>query len=151
MSRPVPIILAALLQLIGGVVGIIAGIMLIIGGWFLSGVMEGWEGEFGEQLVPLGVYALGTVVLVLSALGIVAAYGLWKLRKWGGYLAIILSSLALMLSIVAVFFHPLSIIDIIYSGLIIIFVAVRWKRLIPSKTQTSELSNDISSSESSKH
>jgi len=125
MSRPVPIILAAWLQLIGGVASIVAGSYYLI--------------MFPYTLAAI---VFGPVMLIGGALYIVAAYGLWKLRKWGGYLSISLSILALIPSIIFAFrilheaFYPYATIVIIlfiyilYSGLIIIFVQGRWKRLI---------------------
>ncbi len=106
---------------------IISGVGVIMGGGFFA---------------LMGAYVYGALMLVGGALYIVAAYGLWKLRKWGGYLSIFLSILALIPSIIFAFpilheaFYPPATIDIIlfiyilYSGLIIIFVQGRWKRLI---------------------
>ncbi len=118
MSRPVPIILAALMQIIAGVGNIVVGTFFFI------------------FLMPT---PLMFVPIIGGAFYIVAVYGLWKLRKWGGYLSIILSILAQIPSII---FPPIygftSLTSIrtilfiyaIYSVLIIIFVAVRRKRLI---------------------
>jgi hypothetical protein len=82
-KKPVVIILAAILYAIFGVISVIGGIALVSSGQaiasnpFVMGYMN-----------PVKIILLGACGIVLGSLSMVAAYGLSKLQKWGGMLAI---------------------------------------------------------------
>ncbi|MFC1914829.1 hypothetical protein ACFLWK_01050 [Chloroflexota bacterium] len=154
MQRPISLVIASLLVAVSGLLVIMFGAILIIGGNFLGGLLERIAFVSPEQLVYfgmsvvspyityLGIHEFGIIAIIWSVLTLFAAYGLWTLRKWGGYLTIglvglpiIVSSIRLVLIILGTIRSPFSvgfpfsIIDFVWAGLIIILVLVGWKRL----------------------
>ena len=53
--------------------------------------------------VPAFVTYLG---FILGVVGLVAAYGLWALKRWGVWLTIILSAVNILLSVAPILFGP---------------------------------------------
>ena len=136
MTRSFPIALACILLLIFAAIGITGGAILVFGEGTLGGLVEETATELEEQFSLRGTYIFGMLAIIWSGLGSVAAYGLWGLRKWGARLAIILSLIAIGISIWAQ--DTISIIYIPFSVLIIVLVATGWKRLTPPSTAVSE-------------
>ena len=113
MKRSFPIVLACILLPIPGVIGIIIGAILV---GTLGGLMT-----MEEKLAIMGS------VIVWGGLATTASYGLWKLRKWRAYVAVVLSLVVIGLSIGLFLWSPFFIVAISFFGLIIILVATGWK------------------------
>ncbi len=82
MQRPTGVTILAILALIGGVFGIIAGLALIAGGAFLGAVTE-----------TAGIAGLGFIFGILTLLGAVLElaffFGAWAAKAWGWILGVI--------------------------------------------------------------
>jgi hypothetical protein len=123
-ARPTSIVLAAILLAFSGVVGLLSGLLVVASGGALTEVSG--EAGLSEQLLS-SPYAFGAVAIVWGALEIAAAYGLWRLRLWGGHIAVFMSLLAIIVSIIT--FTTLALVDILLSGLVLLLVARGWKSL----------------------
>jgi len=85
-ARPTGITILAILALIGGVFGLIAGLGLIAGGALLGGIVGGATGaQLGGLAFIFGIITLGLAVAELAF-----AYGAWTLQPWGWPLGVIL-------------------------------------------------------------
>lgn len=73
--------------------------------------------------VPAFVTYLG---VILGVVGLVAAYGLWALKRWGVWLTIILSAVTILLSVPGTLFAPTVAIQVynIVSGVAFALVIV---------------------------
>ena len=86
------------------------------------------------NLVPLPVEGVPPVVvygaLVLGVLGLVAAAGLWLLKRWGVWLAIVVSALNLLSAAPGIFAAPTAALrvaattGVLVSALIVVLVVV---------------------------
>jgi hypothetical protein len=85
-ARPTGITILAILALIGGVFGLIAGLGLIAGGALLGGMVGGATGaQLGGLAFIFGIITLGLAVAELAF-----AYGAWTLQPWGWSVGVIL-------------------------------------------------------------
>ncbi len=85
VARPTGITILAILALIGGVFGLLAGLALIAGGALIGGAVGGAEGAaFGGFAFVLGVITLGSAALYLAF-----AYGSWTAKSYGWALGVI--------------------------------------------------------------
>src|SRR5919202_193787 len=77
--------------------------------------------------VPAFVAYLG---VILGIVGLVAAYGLWALKRWGVWLTIVLSAVNILLTVPPLLFGPtvafqvVSIVSDVASALVIVLVLV---------------------------
>ena len=94
-TRPTGVTILAVLALIGGIFGLIAGLGLMMGGALLGGMMGGSSGvALGGMAFIFGVLGIGIAIAELAF-----AYGAWTLKPWGWALGII-AALANLLFIV---------------------------------------------------
>ncbi|HEX6067492.1 MAG TPA: hypothetical protein VFZ05_01715 [Nitrososphaera sp.] len=104
-SRPTGVTIIAILNIIGGIIMLIAGVALIAIGSLLPDVFE--EGMSAElEGVPLGAagavgIALGGVIIALGIFSFIVAYGLWKGLGWAWTLTIVLSVISIALNAVS--------------------------------------------------
>ena len=83
--RPTGVTILAVLALIGGIFGLIAGLGLMMGGALLGGMMGGSQGvALGGMAFIFGVAGIGIAIAELAF-----AYGAWTLKPWGWALGII--------------------------------------------------------------
>ena len=83
--RPTGVTILAVLALIGGIFGLIAGLGLMMGGALLGGMMGGSQGvALGGMAFIFGVLGIGIAIAELAF-----AYGAWTLKPWGWALGII--------------------------------------------------------------
>jgi len=86
--RPFGVIVVALLQL---------GTVVVAFGSYLSGIDLPWEGTLATLLADHSWARVG--ILLFALLVVVAAAGMWRLRKWGWALMISLVGLSLALDV----------------------------------------------------
>ena len=89
-SRPTGVAILAILELIGGVIGLLLGILLIgVGG---SGILS----SFGFGLVSGIVAAVGGIIVVVSVLVLILGWGMWTGKSWAWTIAVILYILGVL-------------------------------------------------------
>jgi hypothetical protein len=119
-SRPTGIAILAILELIGGVIVLLAGIGLAaLGGSLLTAlgypVFGGLAALIGGGLAVIGG---GLAVFGLVALGV--GWGLWTGKGWAWWLAVILSILGVLGSLASVAVgSPTSIVGLIVDAVIL--------------------------------
>ncbi|HZS77265.1 MAG TPA: hypothetical protein VFA41_11685 [Ktedonobacteraceae bacterium] len=103
-ARPLGITIIAVILAIQGILGIIAGIMLLSAG--------------------AGVGTLGVITLILGVLYLVLAYGLWTLKTWAYWGTIILEILALLNGILGLGMHSFAtgIFSLIFAIVVLIYM-----------------------------
>jgi len=107
----------------------VAAVLLAL--FSLLGVVSIFVPAFSEGVPALVVYGGA----VLGVLGLVAAYGLWALKRWGMWLAIILSALNLLSAAPGLAFAPTTVlfvaalVTVVGSALIIVLVVLPVSRL----------------------
>jgi hypothetical protein len=90
MQRPMGITVLAVLAAIGGVLGIIAGLVLV-----------GLSSATADLALPVSglIGILGAATIVISVLELVLAYGLWGLKPWAWMLGIVLEIAGIVIDI----------------------------------------------------
>ena len=114
--------------------------MLIINESSMAQLLQEGEMRLQEQFAFGGTHSNGAISFAWGILDIAAVWGLWKSRKWGGYLAAGLSSLVIIVAIIS--WNLLSIVDITFGVFVLILLASGWKSLTPSQTPVSESSDN---------
>jgi len=146
MEKPFSIVLACIFLVLSGLTGIIMGAITLTQGPSLVELLQQGEMRLQEQFAFWGANSGGIIPLVWGLLDVGAAYGLWRLKKWAGYLAI---GLSLLMIIVAIrFWNLLSIVDITFGMLILILVTSGLKKLTPAHALVKEISSDIPTDDS---
>ena len=84
-TRPTGVTVLAVLALIGGVFGLIAGLGLMMGGALFGGMIGGAAGAAMGGMGFIG----GIVNIGLAIAALAFAYGAWTLKPWGWALGII--------------------------------------------------------------
>jgi hypothetical protein len=82
----------------------------------------------GDEQVPTVVIALG---VVLGVVGIVAAVGLWLLRRWGVALTVVVTALNLLAAAPGVAFGPSAWIKALSAAAVLACIAVLLLVLLP--------------------
>ena len=112
-SRPMPITVAAILMVLISLVGLPGPLLP------------------GSEEVPAVVIYGG---IVLGIVGLVAAVGLWLLRKWGFWLTVVVSVLNLLSAAPGIVFAPsaavqvFAAVGVVVPALIIVLVVIRTSR-----------------------
>src|ERR687886_1216857 len=83
--------------------------------------------------VPAFVTYLG---FILGVVGLVAAYGLWALKRWGVWLTIILSAVNILLSVASILFGPTVAIQVVNIVSDVAFALVIVLVLLPASRRT---------------
>lgn len=123
-KKPVVIILAAIIYAIFGVVNIIGGIFLVSSGQAIA------SNPFAmSPMDPAKIILLGACCIVLGPLLMVAAYGLSKLQKWGGVLAIGVTVFSILLSAIIGEGGKTFVIDVAIDFALIGMVILGWRSL----------------------
>lgn len=116
-ARPLGVTILAILAAIGGVFGALGGIGIV----FLGGVAATVTGGLGAIVAILGL-----VLLALSVVELVLAYGFWMLRQWAWKLGFILEAAAVLLGIVQVLAGGSSIssllVTVVVAGIILYYL-----------------------------
>ena len=95
-TRPTGITVLAVLSAIGGVLGILAGFGALAGGAIIgaSGAATG-VGALGGVVAMLGL-----LLLVLSVIQLILAYGFWTIKPWAWRLGVALAGINIGLAVV---------------------------------------------------
>lgn len=141
MKRYLPIVLARILLLIYGVTWVLFGAICIIGRGQMSSFLGNMGTGFEQTIAVLGICSIGAFAIVFGGFEITASYGLWRLRKWGAYLAVILSCVDIGISIAM--WNILWAVDIVFSVLIVVLVLLSWSRLNQSKPTVGPPSSNL--------
>lgn len=116
-ARPLGVTILAVLALIGGVFGVLAGITIV----FLGGIAATITGALGTIVALLGLF-----LLVLSIVELALAYGFWMLRPWAWQLGFILEVLNVALVVLQLLTGGASItnlvITLVVAGIILYYL-----------------------------
>ena len=104
-DRPLGVTILGILQILGGILSIVAGFGLIA----LAALMTGLELLF---------MAIGAVTLVLGIVGLIVGWGLYTMKSWAWMLAIILNIINIILAI----YPSFNIISMIIPIIIILYL-----------------------------
>jgi uncharacterized membrane protein (DUF2068 family) len=94
-QRPTGITLLAVLSAIGGVLGIFAGLIVVMGGGILGSAT-------GSASVGILVILLGVIAIVLGVVDLAIAYGFWTLMPWSWPLGVAVQLVHVALTIAQV-------------------------------------------------
>ena len=96
-TRPTGVTILAVLALIGGIFGLLAGVTLLFGGALLGGMVGGSQGvALGSMALIFGILGLAIAIAELAF-----AYGAWTLKPWAWALGIIAAIANLLLIVVS--------------------------------------------------
>ena len=92
MQRPLGVTILAILAAIGGVLGILAGLVLV----GLSSAVAA-----ADMVLPLSgaVAILGIITIVISLGDLAFAYGAWGLKPWAWMLGIVLEAIGIVVNL----------------------------------------------------
>jgi uncharacterized membrane protein (DUF2068 family) len=87
-ERPMGVTILAILQIVGGVLGLVLGIMALMVASLL--------GIFGFLLV-----IVAGVATLFAVLGLIVGWGLWSLKSWAWMFALIINIINLVLALIS--------------------------------------------------
>jgi len=112
--RPTGITILVILEVIGALLVLIAGIALAAFSGFIGMYIP--PGTFPPELLAgIGVF-LGAVLVIISLIGFLVAWGLWTGKRWSWYVAFILAILGALGGLLSL---PSGVLELIINGLII--------------------------------
>lgn len=126
-SRPTGVTIIAILNIIGGIVMLIAGTALIAVGALLPDILdEGFDpsmsGIPAEFAGALGV-AMGAVIVALAIFSFIVAFGMLKGMGWAWTLTIVLSIISIALNAISLASANFGgIINIVISGIVLYYL-----------------------------
>ena len=125
--RPLGVTVIAILNIISGIVMILAGIGLAAAGAILPAMTSIDPNAQGQLAVAgfLGVAGafLGGIMIILGIISFIVAWGLLKGKAWAWIVTVILSVISIIIAIISLFGGNFgSIISIIISGVIIYYM-----------------------------
>lgn len=126
--RPTGVTIIAILNIIGGIIMLIAGIAVVAVGSLLPGVFEEGMMETGalgmpSALVGGAAVAVGAVIIALGIFSFVVAYGMLKGMSWAWTLTVVLSVISIVLNAVSLASGNFGgIVNIIISGIVLYYL-----------------------------
>lgn len=101
--RPTGVTIIAILNIIGGIIMLIAGIAVVAVGSLLPGIFEEGMMEAGAigMLAGGAAVAMGAVIIALGIFSFVVAYGMLKGMSWAWTLTVVLSVISIALNAVS--------------------------------------------------
>ena len=123
--RPTGVTIIAILNIIGGIVMVVAGISLVTFGALMPMMPMTGAGMYGlsSALVGAGSAAIGAIVLALGIASFVVAYGLLKGLGWAWTLTVVLAVASIVLNAISVASGNFGgIISIIISAVILYYM-----------------------------
>ena len=90
MQRPTGVTILAVLALIGGVFGILAGLLALMGGALFGGMAASAGADAGTAASIGGLFFIGAVLILTGAvIELAFFYGAWTAKAWGWMLGVI--------------------------------------------------------------
>ncbi|NEP63713.1 MAG: hypothetical protein F6K31_43615 [Symploca sp. SIO2G7] len=127
MQRPIGVTILAILNSLGALVLILIGTSSFLTGPLLDQLMQDPDlAELMKTVPPEAVdifpKVLGGVFLVLAAINIAIAIGLWTLQAWSWYLTLIFQGLGILGNLGGLLLlSPVSMASIVFSGFYIYY------------------------------
>ena len=126
-QRPIGITIAAAIEIVGGVLGILLSIIAIIQ---TAGAPYNPRDSSSAIVLDAAI-----VVFILSVVAIIVAIGLLRMRGWARTITIVMSIITIVLAVVAIafgnglHFPPLEIAALVIAAInvFIIVVVISWK------------------------
>jgi hypothetical protein len=118
------VVLICVLLCLSGLLGLLVGGVILIGTQTVAGFVPQ---ELTVELNSVGTPVLGWFVISISAVTLLVAVGIWYGRRWGRHGALVISAIALIYS--GLTFSLIVIGDIVFYSLMLLLVAVNWKKL----------------------
>ena len=109
-QRPLGIAILAVLEIIGGIFTLIAGIIVLAFSALVEGVIS--QLAYLGDLVTGLIAAVGIIILIVAILELLFGYGLWNGRGWAWTLQLIFSALGIILSLSSIGLIPMGLITI---------------------------------------
>ena len=117
-NRPLGITILAILTVLFGVFGLLGGLALIgLAGFGFAVGLPGFLGAFTA--------AVGAIIVLVSLIAIVAGFGLWNLRPWAWWLAVIITVIQLALNGLTLSF------TLVFSLIILVYLLAVRKNFAP--------------------
>lgn len=89
-ARPTGVAVLAILDLIGGILALLVGVLLVgIGG---TGILS----QFGYGFYSGFVSLFGGIIVIVGVLALVVGWGMWTGKRWAWVLAIVLYALGIL-------------------------------------------------------
>jgi uncharacterized membrane protein (DUF2068 family) len=92
-NRPLGITIIAVVLVVAGVIGIIAGIFTLVGSFFV----------FYHPIAGMRVGFIGVTSILLGAIDLFVAWGLWTLKRWAFLVTVIIAALDILQALWALF------------------------------------------------
>lgn len=132
MTRPRNFTIAAVLMFVYSLIGMGLEVPNLMLG---TGASSQFESGGGPP------FALVLINFAVGAMGLVAAYGVWQMQKWGVVLTLVLSALSILTTLPAILFAPgpykiLGVISLIWSIAIIALLLRAPSKSAPPVSQT---------------
>ncbi len=113
-QRPLGITILAVLEIIGGILALIGGIILVAASSMLESMISGMVPFYG---VFTGLFAvIGGIVIIVAIIAFLLGYGLWNGSGWAWIVQLVFSALGAVTSLASL---PSGIVGLIIDGLII--------------------------------
>lgn len=116
-NRPLSLTIIAIAQFIIAALSLAGGILLLL---LLTGQIPVNTDELSE--IPTYLQGLVVVGLAISGLGLVAAYGLWRLKRWGWIASLVFHNLCLLNNVLAVLTGQPVTAGVLFSALLAIAI-----------------------------
>lgn len=127
-ERPLGIAILAVLDIIGGILGLFGGISMAALSTIIAEMMEemgglpGFEGLFGAAIEVMFL-VLGITAIIMGIVAVAVGWGFWKGTEWAWILGIALYAIGIILGVVSLAGgNVFSVISIIIGALIVYYL-----------------------------
>jgi hypothetical protein len=136
-ERPVGVTVLSILQFLGAACSLLAALAFFLGGGAVAAALAGSGregGALGGGIAAIIMGVGGIFFLVMSALWLATAIGMWKLKGWGRWLTIIFTGIAALFAVLGllltlIHFSPiLFVVRIIFLA---IYALILWYMFTP--------------------
>lgn len=123
ISRPIGVTIVAILQILGGVLLLLAALSIFLAGNTILAEMAQQNPEISVTSAFLPI--LGTMLLVFAAIAFLIAFGLFRLKGWAWLATLILQGINVFTNLSSLISRPAdaagSLFQLIISGIIIYY------------------------------
>ena len=117
-TRPLGVTIIYILGWLGAILSIVGGLALL-GLSSLSGAFA--AAAMGQVLGSL-VSVYGALVIIVSAVSIIALYWLWNMMKKGWNLTMILEVIGVVFGVIQIIYNPISVFGLAIPAIIVIYL-----------------------------